>query len=103
MLTGIAAIASSVMDKEDSRYHLFVYGVPWAFDYKDEAGTSFGLRLETTGDTIRGQFFVEADDGSLHRGFSGCKYDLEKVIGTERYQQILDTDPSMLNLDGFRD
>ncbi len=84
-------------------YHLFVYGVQWAFDYKDEAGTSFGLRLETTGETVRGQFFVEADDGSLRRGFSGCRFDLAKEIGEERYQQILDHDPSMLNLDGFLD
>ncbi len=84
-------------------YHLFVYGVPWVFDFKAESGASFRLRCERHGDEQSGEFEVEAEDGGYQRKWQGCVFDWEKEAGQERYKGLLENDPRMLNLDGFRD
>ena len=84
-------------------YHLFVYGVPWAFDYKSESGANFRLRCERCGDEQSGTFEVEAEDGGYRTQWQGAVFDWEKEAGQERYQGLLENDPGMLNLDGFRD
>jgi hypothetical protein len=84
-------------------YHLFVYGVPWAFDFKDENGASFQLRHERNGDDECGEFEVRAEDGGCSRKWEGRVFDWEKQVGEEKYKGLLEHNAGMLGLDTFRD
>jgi len=84
-------------------YHLFVYGVPWAFDFKDENGASFRLHHERRGDEECGEFEVKAEDGGCQRKWEGRVFDWEKQVGEEKYKGLLENHPGMLGLDSFRD
>jgi hypothetical protein len=84
-------------------YHLFVYGVPWAFDYKSETGASFRLHCERRGDEQCVEFDVNAEDGGYQSKVQGRVFDWEKEAGEERFKAALERDPGLVNVDGFRD
>jgi hypothetical protein len=84
-------------------YHLFVYGVPWAFDYKSESGASFRLHCERGGDEQIVEFEVKAEESGYQSKVKGRVFDLEKEGSQERFRGLLESNPGMLNVDGFRD
>ena len=83
-------------------YHLFVYGVPWAFDFKSETGSNFRLRYERSEARRTMEVEVFSEEGSYKRQWFGGKFDYEEEARREQSRALLEQDPGVFFLDSLR-
>ena len=84
-------------------YHLFLYGVPWAFEFKPEDGACFSLRNEIGDGQQWIEFEVDSNEMVMSRSIAfGAGFARETEKDEAFYKKILKQCPDVLGLDLLR-